>query len=340
MFVFYTQTAFGQTSSPVDISPFPDAPALSARIEQSQLILEALFLERYNQYDRALGIWETLPQTSKLVGDHIFQNGLMEMKPLNFNSIPATESSVNVAVSYLKWQKRWAEAYQLLQERSQLVQRTEELRLMQIMLALYLRRYEDARQQLEAMSSRNIQGHLRLDLLWSWYHLLSGDREGLKRVLVELEENAFYYPASFVVVEGIGYSREEVKKNAMRALTRFPSDRELAERVISMLLRQGAIDDLEQVIAHQKGWNDSTVQMIYAEFYLQSGRFEELKQLLIKIQNTEANQIELLEYRAQVAIYEKDWTALKHIAETYRLRFPFLKDGFLYMTMAEARSDG
>ncbi len=328
----------GQTSPPLpfEVTPYPDNPSLTDRIERSQRILKALFFEQRYQYVEARKIWETLPRSSGSVGDHIFQSELLEMKSLDIGSVPVTVFSIKVAASYLKWRKQWSKAYQLLLEQSALVAQNEDLQFIQVMLALYLRKYEDAQKQLRKMDSANVHDKMQLGLLWSWYYMLSERLDKLMMELEELEDNAFYYPASFVISESARYPWQETKENALRALTRFPSDRELIERIVTLFRQQEDYDELDSILDYQQYSSDvPTAWMIWADVYLQTRQFEKLKRLLRDIQPAEKHRIEFFNYLAQIAIFEREWKQLMGIAEQCRIQFPFLRDGDLFMAIYE-----
>lgn len=328
----------GQTSflHSINVSSYPDNPGLVSRVERSQRILKALFLEQRYQYREARNIWESMPGSSKPIEDHIFLNELIESESLELNAVPQSLFSTRMAASYLKWQKQWSKAYQLLSARPALVAQNEELQFIQVLMALYLRKYEDARKQLQAMGDRDTHDQIQLTLLWSWYYTLSERQAELKDVLGELEENAFYYPTSFVISESVEYPWHELKENALRALIRFPSDKELIERIVVLFSRHEAVDELSHVLEfHERGDTAQTAWIMQADILLSTQQFIELKQLLGEVQPEEEHRIEYLNYQAQVAIFEQNWQRLKRIAEVYRSQFPFLQDGDLFMSIYE-----
>lgn len=342
LLLFFTGASFCQTpfSSPIRIIPFPDDPAVNRRIAQSQQILKALLLEQDYRFVEALGVWKMLPQSSETIRDHVFQIKLIEQGDLEINSIPETVFSIKVAVSFLKWQKRWREAYQLLQARSALIIQDEQLRFMQVVLAFYLGEYEAAQQQLKAIGSGPVHDKLQLQMMWSWYYMLSEKGEKLLQLLEELEDHATYHSASFLVKGSKELPWHKMRHYALKTLTRFPSDRELTEITIRLFLKQGALEELEKSIL-PRNTSDGVDDLwtVRAEIYLQTDQFAKLKSLLNDLHSEQTDQIELLTYRAEMAIAERNWPQLRIVAEEFRHRFPYLQDGELFMALYQQASD-
>jgi len=341
--LFFQVTDIGHPQSVFSAGkiPAPDQSQKTVRIAQSQKILEALLLEHRHRYREALAIWETLPQSSALVKDHVFQAELMGLKALNLKSVPDTVFSVKMAVSFLKWQKKWFEAYQLLHHHPHMVAQNEDLRTVQVILALYLRRYQEAESLLLGMSSHEFMEPAQRDLLWSWYFILSERKGDLKTKIDALEENALYFPASLMVMENLDSPWPEMKKRVLRALTRFPSDIELKEEVIGLLQNHGAWKELGTIIeSKENNRNGSADWDIRANVYFQTGQSEKLKQLLDEIPEIEQQKIEYLDYKARVAILEGDWELLRRVSERCRKRYPYLQDGDLLLAEYEMHTGG
>ena len=340
LFLFFASIKLivGQSPLPekLEILPYPDTPLLTDRVKRSQKILKALFLEQRYQFTEAQRIWKTMPRTNLQVQDHIFQSELIVKRSLDTDTIPATPLSIKTAVLFLRWQKRWSEAYELLQEQSELVSNNIELQYIKAIFALYLRKYEDTQRQLKTIASNEFHDKEQLGLLGSWLYLLSGKQLQLQQALKQLEENAMYYPTVFMMSEYAGYSMHEIHENAMSALVRFPSNRELIENIVISLQHHEAFNELQDVLDHGISDNELRVAwMTRAEVYLQTHEFKKLKVLLTELQSSEEVRVEFLNYRAQVAIYEQDWPTLKAIAHAYHNRFPYLKDGDYFMAIYE-----
>jgi hypothetical protein len=324
----------GYSNPPSSLSKVPGTDYLHnvTKVQQSQKILRALFLENNHQYSEARNIWKTLPQTSKSVKDHIFQSDLMDQKPGVLEAIPKTASSILIAVSYYKWQKKWHEAYQLLKKHPDIVDESEDLRLIKVTLALYLRNYEEAELLLLGMASQDIVDQTYLHVLWSWYYTLSGKKNGFRGAIKELEEDILYLPAPLVMIE---YQREtwsDTKRRALKALTRFPSNRELIEEIVTVFQNHGAWNELGHLMNAKKYSRYATSTWIFtANVYLQTGQNTKLQQLLNTVPKTERQRLEYLDYLARIAVRRKEWDQLKQISDQYHKHYPYLRDGDLYL---------
>jgi len=301
------------------------------RIQQSQKILRALFLEYNHQYTEARNIWKTLPQTGNSVKDHIFQSDLMDQKPGVLEAIPKTASSILIAVSYYKWQKKWHQAYQLLKKHPDIVEKSEDLKLIEVTLALYLRNYEEAELLLLGMIPQDIVDKTYLHLLWNWYYVLSGKKKGFRIANKELEEDTLYLPPSFVMIEYWDETWSDTKRRALKALTRFPSNRELIEEIVTVFQNHGAWNELGHLMDAKKYSRDERVTWIFtANVYLQTGQNTKLQQLLNTVPQTERPRLEYLDYLARIAVRRKEWDLLKQISDQYHKHYPYLRDGDLY----------
>ncbi|MFH2132215.1 MAG: hypothetical protein ABIK68_17700 [bacterium] len=210
-----------------------------------------------------------------------------------------------------------------------------------MILALYLRRYQEAESLLLEMSSHEFMEPAQRDLLWSWYFILSERKGDLKTKIDALEENAFYFPASLIVMENLDSPWPELKMRVFRALTRFPSDIELKEEVIVLLQNHGAWKELETIIeSKEKHRNGLAEWDIRANVYFQTGQSEKLKQLLDEIPEIEQQKIEYLDYKARAAILEGDWELLKLVSERCRELYPYLQDGDLLLAEYEIQTGG
>ncbi|MBT6613222.1 MAG: hypothetical protein HN745_08825 [Deltaproteobacteria bacterium] len=331
-------TGFASPPIPPKINPGTNLSHETLRIKRSQEILRALFLEHRHRYNEARKIWETLPQANESVIDHIFQTDLMDQKPLFLETIPTTKSSILFVVSYLKWQKKWDNAYQLLKNHPAMVAKYEDLRLIEVTLALYLRKYKEAELLLLEMAPHNILDKIRLRQLWSWYYVLSGRKYGLRTAIEELEENTLYLPASIVVTEHLGFRWTETKKRALRALTRFPSNSELIEEIVIVFQNHGAWKEIGRIIAAKKNSPSATDWIIAANVYLQTGQDHKLKQLLNNVPETERHRIEFLDYAARFAVRRKEWGQLKRVSDQVRKHYPYLRDGDLFLAEYNRRT--
>jgi len=331
----------GQTSPPqsIKISPYPNQRVLTTRIGQSRKILQALFLEKRYRYADAREIWKTLPQSSKSVIDHIFQNELVGREYLDQNSVPATVYSVKVAASFFVWKKQWRNANELLKSQPVLLARHEELRLMQIMTGLYLRKYDEVERQLNAADPDEAMDKMELGLVRSWFYILSERKNELQTLLKEMDENAYYMPDSFAITGNVDSSWQETKNRALKALTRFPSDRELIENIVKLYQQNSAWEELETAIGLGSLKNkDRTAWTVLAEVYLQTRQLDKLKRLLKGVALSETNRVEYFSFNARLAIHQKKWKQLRQIAEQVKQRFPSLRDGDLLMDVYRLRT--
>jgi hypothetical protein len=333
LLITFVNPVIGQTSPLlIKMSPYPNHRVLTTRIGQSRKILHALLLEKRYRYADAREIWKTLPQSSESVRDHIFQNELVEREYLDQDSVPATVYSVKVAASFFVWKKQWRKAYELLKSQPALLARHEGLRLMRIITGLYLRKYDEVERQLNEADLNEALDRMELGLVQSWFYILSERTTELHALLKELDENAYYMPDSFAITRNVDSSWQETKNRALKALTRFPSDRELIENIVKLYQQNSAWEELETAIGLRSFKNtDKTAWTVLAEVYLQTRQLDKLKRLLEGVALGETTRVEYFSYNARLAIHLKKWKQLRQIAEQVKHRFPFLRDGGLLM---------
>ena len=332
--IVFLSNAISQATplSPAESNRESDHSSLRIRVKKSQKILKALFLEHRHRYFEAKKIWETLPQTSKSVKDHIFQADLMNQTQLVLETIPPTASSIMLAVSYLNWQKQWDEAYRLLKKHPALVPQNEDLRLMEVRQSLYLRKYKEAESLLLKISPLDSYNKIQRGILWSWTHALSEKKSELKAVIEELEEMTLYLPASFFLTENGTFTWPELKKRVLKALTLSPSDTELFEKVIVLFQSNGDWKELENLIQWTiKKRRLKAIWKLEANVYWRTHQKEELKRLLGTVSEDEKKRVEYLDYAARLAILEEEWEQLKRISDQFRKDFSFLRDGDLFL---------
>ncbi len=324
-------TAFSSPPSPEKISSTKHSQ-ITSNIQRSQIILRALYLEHRHQYVESRNIWKTLPQTNKSVKDHIFQADLMDQKPGVLESIPETVSSILIAVSYYNWQKKWDKGYQLLKKHPDIVAKSEELKLIEVRLALYLRKYEEAELLLLGMAPQDLLDKTKLRLLRTWYFVLSGKKKGFRIAIKELEEDSLYLPASLMMIAHWGESWSDTKKRALKALTRFPSNRKLIEEIIIIFQNHGAWNELGDLL-DLKTFNrdEAGAWVLTANVYFQTGQAKKLRQLLNTVRKTERHRLDYLDYAARIAVRRKEWDLLKHVTDQYHKYFPYLRDGDLFL---------
>ena len=301
-------------------------------IKRSQAILTALFLEHRHQYAEARNIWKTLPLTNKSVKDHIFLADLMDQKAGVLEAIPKTISSILIVVSYYNWQKKWDKAYQLLKKYPDIVAKSEDLKLIEARMALFLRKYQETELLLLKMAPKDFFDKTQYQLLWNWYFALSGRKNGLRIETKKLEEDFLYLPASLVMVEHQGESWSDTRKRALKALTRFPSNRDLIEDIVFVFQNHGAWIELSNFLDLNNSNRDGAGDWVFtANVYSQTGQDKKLQLLLNSVSKTERHRLEFLDYAARIAVHKKEWDLLKHVTEQYHKYFPYLRDGDLYL---------
>jgi len=320
---------------------FPATPEFEYRVKRSQQILTALFLEQRYLHEEAIRIWKALPASSIVVADHIYRNELFTREPTVSDPIPGSAPSLKMAVLYLKWRNRWQQAYQLLQSRSDLVSEAPELQMIQILLALYTRNYEDAEKQLELMNSAGAGENLQLLILQYWHCLLVGRRDEAAGILSEMEQKAFYVPSSLSLVDLAGYPQEPIKRAVKKALTRFPSDTALLEAAVALLQRHDDAEILDSII---NAGSDADINRVpwtirvAADF--ERGRIKQAKLLLAGFRDTAGNSLDYLNWSARIACAEQNRSELELIARRLLSLYPFLSDGRLWLEICRQPSAG
>lgn len=326
------ETCFSASLSLTESSEFKSS------VEQSRQILSALFLEEHYRYEEALRIWKALPSNNAAVTDHIFKDELLLKDPSITEMMPKTVQSMEMAVSYLKWKNHWQQAYHLLQYNPDLVSADQELQMIQVMFALFTRNYQDAEQHLKLLDTVDTSDNVQLETLWYWYYLLTGRLIEASKILTKLEQEAFYLPSSSILFDLSGYPRENVKGDIMKALTRFPSDRELFESAMMMFNRDGDTELLEALIESGTDLRKRRVPWtIRARVYLDTGRIKDAKRLLTKRRITVDESVEYLDLRARIAYMEKNRSDLERVARQFMKSFPNLTDGRMWMALCHRR---
>lgn len=294
--------------------------------------MKALNYEHQGNYLRASREWKSLPlQKNYKVQDHIFRDNLMSVTVLEHPTIPRTERSYLLASRFLEWQKKWSEALELLIKNQEYFSRKTDHKFEIIRLALILGRYDLAKSTLSVLIPSSSRKKTKLQILWIWYYILTGDLSEAIIVINRLEESTIYMPISAILPIGIIFPTLNSLKRLRKDLVRFPSDTEIFERMIDIFTQYNKWEELELLICSKQHFeNQRSDWTVLAEVFYQTKQPEKYCRYFDRWKNVSQG-LEFYDFCARMAIKERKWKILQRISLRLLALFPDLLDGKLYL---------
>ena len=311
------------------VSSLPkDEAFIKAKITSSK-ILQALYYEQNEACQKAIPIWKNLSSGSPEVKDHIFYCHLVSRQSITEKDIPDSEPSKRLVSQYLSWNRQWNTAVDLINhsEHSKL---SIDTYLELIRLHLYLGRYDAAEDLIERKKDLEYRKKMQLSIYQTWLFVLAGNHQSAMTSMRSMEENYLYIPLSTYVPSDFPEDQLDWEKMLEEALIRFPGNDVLFERLVKLRRERQDWNGLEELVESQRFLEKPSLDWrVYADIYVNTGRYEALYRLLRTIPEAEKGP-DYLDYRARAAVASEDWEKLREVVNAFKQRFPELDDGALY----------
>ena len=313
------------------ISRLPCNSQFQIDVDRTSKILRALFYQKREKYFDAYKIWRSLfHEGNEAVREHVFMTRLAVSSPGEEPVIPKTAKSLLLLSKYYSWQKRWQDSLKILQKsREKGISGNNILREI-IRLNLYMGNYKEAEQMLSSIICTDRNDKKQSEILWIWLFVLTEKNQKAEQKIAALEEDFLYLPHSAVFPTDILVNRKKAKDSLYRSLTRFPSNKEIFEQLLKVLVRQGDWMELEKLVRSQEFiFKTKPYWPLMAELYLRTGNRKKLNALLKTLNSTHFRP-EFYDIIARKTIINKNWLRLKYVAEQYQKHYPDILDGKLY----------
>jgi len=315
------------------VAPLPGSHQFKQDNHRSFNILKALLFENNRLYGRANRIWKSLPESNSQVSDHLFHTDSATYQEFSHPEIPKSNKSLLLISRYFSWQKEWQQALQLLNNHRGTVS-TVEKKLEVIRLNILLGFYQQAEKLIDNLGSIKHREKMQADINKIWLYILSGEQNQAMSGIRKLEEQYLYLPVSIMFPSKYLGGMEEQKTVLQTSLSRYPSNRNIFERLVNLLVETGSWMDLHELVYSQQFFEPASLDWtLLAEIYFNTGQKKSLDSLMSSLVTRQRKQPEFFDLLARLAIKQKNWDSLLRISEIFQDEFPELMDGKLYQAI-------
>ncbi len=314
----------------VKLMPMPEDNEFIVETSKTKDILKALFFEHRQKYKQANRIWQKMPSDKKSVKEHVFRTDLALSSFGTLPHSPKSETSLLLLSRYYSWHKAWAKALSVLEKYKDEIDFSHEAYMEMVRLYLCLRQYDKAQSVLVKLCPANRREKMQQEIMTIWLGLLSGNRGDVLQKLETMEEDFLYISFLSIFPEEILSSKSDLKHKLKQSFIRYPSDDEIFEQLIQVLIFLEEWNELQELLSSQRTiFNMQPVWSVLAEMYLKTGQYNKLDKLIESKARRKKNPL-VYDLIARKAILNKNWKLLKNISGIYQAAFPELLDGKLY----------